>query len=103
MTPCSTTEVSKGYIHSNPGTTPAVVAGMNTDTNTYNVITVFNETDQHIKVSYKNANSQAADFIVPKNGRSFTRQINGGLLNTSLQVAALNSAATGQVIINLGN
>lgn len=98
---CAIKEVSKGYIMSNPGTVLTIVP---IDTQKeFSVVTVFNEADQNIKVSYKNKNGEAADFIIPKNGRSFTRVINGGLLNNSLQLQSIGAAATGNVIFNVGN
>lgn len=98
---CTVSEVSKGYVVTNPGTT---IQSVTIDaTKSFSVITVFNEADQNVKITYKNTNGEIADFIVPKSGRSFTRVINGGLLNNSLQINALNIAATGSVIINLGN
>lgn len=97
---CATKEISKGYTVTNPGTVPATVT---IGDFVFKNITVFNEADQNVKVSYKDTNGNAADFIVPKNGRAFTRSINGELLITSLQINAIGNAATGTVIFNLGN
>ncbi len=95
---CSTKEISKGFYVTNP----AVRAQVDIGAESYRVITVFNETDQDILVDYKNESGNPGSFYVPKNGRAFTRVINGNLLSNSLNITAL-APATGRVFINLGN
>jgi hypothetical protein len=100
MSNCANQELSKGYSVPNP---KLVIQPVTTDDVPYSVMTVFNETDQTIKVSYKNNAATGADFLVPKAGRSFTRVINQGLMAGTLKVQSLGADATGNVIINLGN
>jgi hypothetical protein len=101
MSNCAASEQSKGIL-------VADVTGLDKPVNngtkvSFGVITVFNETDQDILVSYKNTAAEDANFYVPKDGRSFTRVINQGLMNGSIRIKTTGAEATGHVIINLGN
>ena len=101
-TACSNTEKLKGYIAANPGS--ASPTGVTIEQTTFNIITVFNETDQDVKIAYKAAKDGGDNhFYVPKAGRQFTRVVNGGIIWNSLTVQALTSDASGNVFINLGS
>jgi hypothetical protein len=94
------TELLKGYKVDNLGTA-SIEVPIDQDDN-YNVITVFNESDQDVLVEYKTVGNYSGSFYVPKNGRSFTRIMYGVLVNNSLKVRAL-FASNGSVFFNLGN
>lgn len=99
MLSCPTVEKVKSYVVANP----TAVGAIQTTEDGFHVITVFNETDKPIKVSYKDTSGNASDFIVPPNGRTFTRVMHAVLLLGSLHVKSTTEDATGYVYINLGN
>ena len=65
-------------------------------------ITVFNETDKVVKLQYKDSGSNPSNFQVPA-GKAFTRIMHQPIAHNSLYIASVGGAATGDVIINLGN
>lgn len=97
---CPTAERVKSFTVNAPTTVGASVAIDNED---FHVITAYNETDKPVQVNYSDVAGNACNFIVPANGRVFTRIMHNKLLYTSLFVKAIGADATGFVYINLGN
>lgn len=104
-----TAELSKGLIITNPAADPA---GTTVDLATlfaagaaklFDELTVFNDTDRPVRVTWVNTSTGNTDFFfVPNGGKSFTHRLNlGSITNASFNVSSWDGTiATGRVTIN---
>lgn len=103
MNTCANTEKVKDFTLTNPANNAGQGETIGTYDSGFKIITVYNETNQDIRVTYKGAvDAAVSSFKVPKNGRQFTRVVNGELLKDSLRVIP-DADTSGVVIVNLGN
>lgn len=105
-------EISKGLIITNPAANPT---GTTTDLSTlftanaaklFDELTVFNDTDRPVRVSWTNSSTGNVDFFfVPNGGKAFTHKLNiGSITNVSFNVSSWdNTLATGRVTINFAS
>lgn len=73
--------------------------------NIWGVVTVVNDTDQDIKVTYKTDSGYNGEFIVPKSVIGFTKALKAGAKfdNTTVKVASMAiSDASGKITLNFG-
>lgn len=74
-----------------------------TDTtlNQFNIVTVINDTDIDVKVSFTNTDGDAGEFIVPKSIRCFTKALKVGKFQPTLfKVAGVGANAVGIITFN---
>lgn len=85
------------------GSSGTVVGLVSTDTN-FNMVTVFNESDNPVKVSYSTADGGGGNFIVPI-GFVHTRKAHSVFIPNSVKAFSTNPsvAATGSITFNFGN
>jgi hypothetical protein len=72
--------------------------------NIWKSLTVVNDTDQDIKITYTTESGYAGAFIVPRSIKGFTKVLKGAyFVNTEFRAISLAvSAATGNITFNFG-
>lgn len=101
-------EKSVAYQASNP-TTAGITANIPepsevTVKTIYKIMTVINDTDQDIKVTYKTVAGIDGEIIIPKVIRAFTKVLRDSTFdNATIKVLAITSNATGKVTFNFSS
>jgi hypothetical protein len=76
-----------------------------TNGNIYKIVTVINDTDQDIKVTFVNSEGHNGAFTVPKSIKAFTKQLRVGTFqNGTIKVQSLGGAdAVGNIYFNFSS
>lgn len=70
----------------------------------YKTVTVINDTDQDVKVTYSTDKGYNGSFVVPKSIKGFTKSIRGTFSLSTFKVISLGvGAAAGNISINLSS
>jgi len=107
MSSCQTIDKSIAIYHMTGAAvagTPVTVPDPDLAGDIYHVMTLINDTDQDIRVSFKTTAGHNNSFIVPKSIKGFTRALKGSTIsNTSIMVYSMGGSASGSgsITINL--
>ena len=102
------TERSIAVVHSgaaiNAGTAVIIPDSLGLG-NIWKLITVINDTDQDIKVSFTNTNGSAHAFIVTQSIKGFSKSFKIPIDNATIKVNSTSAvaAAVGKITFNLGS
>ena len=99
-------EVSETFFVSDPTLVGinVVVPDPNSVKDAYRLVTVINDTDQDIIVSFENTEGNVGAFTVTKSIKGFTKGLKAGTFkNNSFKVKSLVANATGKVTFNLSS
>lgn len=93
-------EFSKSIRITNAASTGVSVI-TDTELKDFSIVTVINDTDIDIKVTFSNTDGDSGEFIVPKSIRCFTKALKTGKFTpVSVKVLGIGADAVGNITFN---
>ena len=99
-------EISETYRVNNPTLSgiSATIPDIYEAGDKYRIVTVINDSDQDIIVSFENTEGNAGAFTVPKSIKAFTKALKAGTFkNNSVKVKSVTANAIGFVTFNFSS
>lgn len=94
-------ESSKSYRVNGAASTGVAVLGVDEPTN-FRIVTVINDTDIDVRITFSNSDGDSGQFDVPKSIRTFTKALKQGTFNHDFKVAGITANAIGITTFNFG-